>query len=114
MLQPIPGRVARWAPTALAFLAMSAAAQTPAYKATRTADGAPNLNGIWQALNTANWDIRGHAAQAGPILSLGAQGAEPGGVGVVEGGDIPYLPAALEQRKHNWEHRTTEDPEIKC
>src|SRR6267378_1179421 len=31
------------------------AAQAPAYRAPRTADGKPNLNGIWQALNSANW-----------------------------------------------------------
>jgi hypothetical protein len=36
-----------------------AAAQTPVYRASRTPDGKPNLNGIWQALNTANWDIQG-------------------------------------------------------
>jgi hypothetical protein len=110
----MPSRVRRWASAAVVLLAISAPAQPPAYKGPRAADGKPNLNGIWQALNTANWDLRGHAAQAGTILSLGAQGAEPGGLGVVEGGEIPYLPAALEQRKRNWEHRTTDDPEIKC
>src|SRR5579872_1498558 len=94
-------------------LVPSAAAQPAAYRAPRTADGKPNLNGIWQALNTADWDLQGHAAQAGNILALGAQGAEPGGIGVVDG-EIPYLPAALEQKKHNWEHRHTDDPEIKC
>jgi len=95
------------------LLAVTATAQPPAYKGPRTADGKPNLNGIWQALNTANWDLEGHSAQAGNILALGAQGAEPGGIGVVDG-EIPYLPAALEQKKRNWEHRHTEDPEIKC
>ena len=37
--------------------------QAAPYRAPRTADGKPNLNGIWQALNSANWDIQGHAAQ---------------------------------------------------
>src|SRR5271169_2221724 len=39
-----------------------AAGQAPAYRVPRTADGKPNLNGIWQANNTADWDLQGHAA----------------------------------------------------
>ena|SRR6202171_1745612 len=91
----------------------SAAGQTP-YKAPRTADGKPNLNGIWQALNTANWDLESHTARPGLVVALGAAGAEPGGLGVVEGGEIPYLPAAKTKRKENFENRLTADPEIKC
>ncbi len=91
-----------------------AAGQAPAYKAPRTPDGKPNLNGIWQALNTANWNIEGGAAQPGPVVALGAVGAVPGGLGVVEGGEIPYLPAALAKRKENFKNRLTADPEIKC
>src|SRR5271154_4417135 len=78
-----------------------AAAQT-AYKPARLADGKPNLNGIWQALNTANWDLRDHASGPSLVVAMGAIGAEPGGMGVVEGGEIPYLPAALEARKANF------------
>jgi hypothetical protein len=96
------------------ILVLPSAAQAPTYKAPRAADGKPNLNGIWQALNSANWNIQGHSAQAGHILSLGAEGAEPGGVGVVEGGEIPYLPEALAQKKKNFEARFKDDPEIKC
>jgi hypothetical protein len=99
---------------ALSISALSATAQTPAPRPARSPDGHPNLNGIWQSLNTANWDLLGHAAQAGPVLSLGAQGGEPGGTGVVEGGEIPYLPAALAQKKKNFENRFRDDPEIKC
>ncbi len=98
----------------LVLATLPASAQTAAYRGPRTPDGKPDLNGIWQALNTANWDLRAHAAQPGQIVALGAQGAEPGGAGVVEGGEIPYLPAALEKRKHNYEHRLTDDPEVKC
>ncbi len=86
----------------------------PAAGQLRTADGKPNLNGIWQAMNTANWDIQGHGAVAGHIVSEGARGAEPAGLGIVEGEEIPYLPSALAQKKVNWEHRFTDDPEIKC
>ncbi len=70
------------------------AAQAPAYRAPRTADGKPNLNGIWQALNSANWDLQGHAAGKGPVASLGAVFSVPPGLGVVDGDEIPYLPAA--------------------
>ena len=80
----------------------------------RTKEGKPDLSGVWQALNTANWDLRAHAAQAGPVVSLGAQDAEPGGIGVVEGGEIPYLPSALAKKKENYQKRFTDDPEIKC
>jgi hypothetical protein len=100
--------------TVLGGLATLPAAGQTAYKAPRTADGKPNLNGIWQALNTANWDLEAHAARPGLVVALGAEAAEPGGLGVVEGGAIPYLPAALETRKKNFENRLTADPEIKC
>jgi hypothetical protein len=86
----------------------------PAYQIPRMPDGKPNLNGIWQALNTANWDLREHASRAGLVVAMGAIGAEPGGPGVVEGGEIPYLPAALKQKKANFEHRLQADPEVKC
>ena len=94
--------------------AMTVAGQTPAYKAPHGPDGHPNLNGIWQAMNTANWDLEAHMARQSLVLALGAEGAEPGGLSVVEGGPIPYLPAALAKKKENFEKRLTADPEIKC
>src|SRR5262245_57574577 len=81
--------------------AITAASQTEVYKAPRTADDKPNLNGIWQALNTANWDLQTHAARPGPI-ALGAAGAAPAGIGVVEGDTIPYLPEAAAKKKENF------------
>jgi hypothetical protein len=98
--------VCLWRPVPLA-------SQTSIYKAPRTADGKPDLNGIWQALNTANWDIQGHAAAAGPLPQLGAVGAVPPGLGVVDG-DLPYLPEAAARKKENFAKRMTADPEIKC
>ena len=89
-------------------------AQTASYKPPRAADGHPNLNGIWQAMNTANWNLEDHQAQSSLVLALGAQGAEPGGLSVVEGRTIPYLPDALAKRKENYQNRLTADPEIKC
>ena len=91
------------------------AAQTTApYRAPRGPDGKPNLNGIWQAMNTANWDIEAHPAEAGPVVELGASYAVPGGFGVVEGGPLPYKPEALAKKKENYKNRMALDPEIRC
>jgi hypothetical protein len=80
----------------------------------RTADGKLDLNGIWQAMNTADWDLETHGSAPGPVSSLGAIGAVPPGEGVVKGGTIPYLPVAAAHRKENYQRRWTDDPEIKC
>jgi hypothetical protein len=82
------------------------------YRAPRAPDGRPDLNGIWQALNEGNFDLEMHPAR--PVLALGAVGAVPPGVGVVEGGSIPYKPEALAKRKENQERWLERDPEIKC
>jgi hypothetical protein len=93
----------------------------------RQPNGKPDLNGVWQVLNTANYDIEPHAARpamavrpgpagpvpAKPVLALGAVGSVPAGVGVVEGG-IPYQPEALAQKQDNQAHWLERDPEIKC
>src|SRR5262245_54269785 len=80
----------------------------PPYNAPRTPDGKPDISGIWQALTTANWDIQAHGAQPGPYPALlGAWGAIPGGLGIVEGGEIPYKPEALAKKKQNLEKRMT-------
>jgi hypothetical protein len=101
------------AAAALQFGALPAAGAAD-YKAPRTVDGNADLNGVWQTLNTANWDIQEHAARPGLVAALGAAGAEPAGLGVVEGGQIPYLPTAAAQKKSNFESRLTADPEIRC
>ena len=81
------------------------------YQVPRMSDGRPNLNGIWQTLNTANWDIQDHAAQPAPFpLLLGAIGAVPAGEGVVEGNEIPYQPWAAAKKKENFENRMKVDP----
>ena len=121
--------VAGAATMALIALAVAplAGQQTPAYRAPRGADGHPDLNGIWQALNEANYDVEMHMARPalqtrpgpyGPVpapsvLALGAVAAVPPGVGVVEG-ELPYKPDALAQRNKNRESWTTLDPEVKC
>ena len=65
----------------------------------RTADGKPDFSGIWQAMNTANWNLEAHPASRGPVIALGGAFSIPGGVGVVEGNEIPYLPAAAAKGK---------------
>jgi hypothetical protein len=71
----------------------------------RTAEGRPDLTGIWQAVNTAAWDIQDHIAQKGV----------PAGQGVVENNDIPYQPWALAKKQENFKNRLTADPvEAKC
>jgi hypothetical protein len=99
---------------AIIFVAPRMVGQTHKYKTTRTPDGKPDLNGIWQTIGTAYWDIEGHAARRGSIISLGAAGAVPGGLGVVEGGEIPYQPWAAAKKKENGKNWLTADPEIKC
>jgi hypothetical protein len=69
----------------------------------RTPDGKPNLQGIWQVLNTGAWDIQDHPARLGV----------PAGQGVVEGNEIPYQPAALAKKRENFENRLTADPDTK-
>lgn len=77
--------------------------------------GKPNLNGIWQALNTANWNLEGHSAeQIEELWELGSLGAIPAGQSVVVGGTIPYLPEALAQRDENRAGWPAADPETKC
>jgi hypothetical protein len=94
----------------------------------RSPAGIPDLNGIWQALNEANYDLEAHVAHpamalrpgpygplaAVPVLALGAVGAVPPSLGVVEGGEIPYRREALARRKQNQGDWLNLDPEIKC
>ena len=42
------------------------------YQAPRTADGRPDLNGIWQAVSSAHFDIEPHAARFGPVVEMAA------------------------------------------
>jgi hypothetical protein len=84
------------------------------YRAPRAYDGHADISGIWFTMSSANWDLQDHSPQQGPMWELGAIGAEPAGQSVVEGGTIPYLPAALAKKKQNWDARRTTDPEAKC
>jgi len=77
--------------------------------------GRPNLNGIWQALNTAYWNLEDHSAEGlKDIWQLGAIAAIPAGQSVVRGGTIPYTPEALAKRNDNRAKWPAADPEAKC
>jgi hypothetical protein len=91
--------------------------------------GRPDFSGIWQANNTAHWDLQTHAPRpmvaqpgflpnsvvlAAPVLGLGSIGWVPAGLGVVDGEEIPYQPWAAARKKENLEHWMDRDPEIKC
>jgi hypothetical protein len=111
------------APATRATPATGTAAQTPRttpatrtttqYRA-RTPDGRPNLSGIWQAMNTAEYDIQAHDAKPGPLVVMGAWGGIAPDVGVVEGGPLPYRPEALAKKKENEANALALDPEVKC
>jgi len=126
--------------TALAAAAVSAVISLSvsrsagqAARPARTATGQPNFNGVWQALNEANWDLQAHEARSGmvtqkgvydyeyarvpaaPVVALGAAGGVPGSMGVVQGdGQIPYKPEAAAIKKENNENWIDRDPELKC
>lgn len=99
---------------ALALMACAASALAQTAAIPRMSDGRPDLSGIWQALSEADWNLEPHSAAQGPLETLGAIGAVAPGIGVVEGGKIPYLASALAQRDANRARRRTEDPEAKC
>jgi hypothetical protein len=124
----------------LSACASSATEPAAPYRAPRAVDGHPDLNGVWQALNTANFDLQAHPARpalavipappptaapglnramptdlpAPAVRALGAVGGVPAGEGVVEGDEIPYQPSAAIQKRENAEHWLERDPEIKC
>jgi hypothetical protein len=107
-------------PALLGLAAVAAATLGPAAVAQERARperiaGKPNLNGLWQAANTAHWNLEAHSAE--PIEEfwpLGALAAIPAGRSIVVEGEIPYLPEALAKRDENRAGWPAADPEAKC
>jgi hypothetical protein len=90
----------------LASIQAPAGAQAPGGSAIpRTPEGRPDLSGIWQAsMNGANYNILPHSASPDG----------PGGLGVVDGNELPYRPEALKKRDENYANRQTLDTEANC
>src|SRR5690606_34793027 len=108
----------RLAGAVAAALAMTAAAGTVQAQQDERPErllGKPNLNGIWQALNTAYWNLEAHSAEPlEDFWQMGAIAAIPAGQSVVREGKIPYLPEALQKREENRASWPAADPEAKC
>ncbi len=117
-----------FATIALASIALSQTRPAAGPAIPRLPGGKPDFNGIWQAIGSAHWDIERHMARpslmlrqgphgplpAVPLLRLGAVTAVPGGMGVVEGGKIPYKPEAEKKRQENRDNWLDRDPEVRC
>jgi hypothetical protein len=100
------------------LVACQPAAQAPAEPAgpqIPRLGGKPDFNGVWQAIGTAYWNIEDHSASGlSEFWQLGAIAAVPAGQSIVEGGTIPYLPAAIAKRDENRAGWPKTDPEAKC
>jgi hypothetical protein len=104
-----PGRSFIGVVLAVALSGTVAAADVPKL------NGKPNLNGIWQAMNSANWNLEAHSAQKIPSQwELGALFSIPAGKSVVVEGKIPYLPEAQKQRETFRAEWPKSDPETFC
>ena len=103
--------------TAVAFAALMALGSAPAAAQDRIG-GKPNFNGVWQTNNNANWNLEPHNATSNPLpvadRLLGAIGAVPAGLGVIEGGEIPYRPEAMERLNSHRQNVIYHDPEAAC
>ncbi|HET7132782.1 MAG TPA: hypothetical protein VFJ95_11065, partial [Gammaproteobacteria bacterium] len=108
------------AAVAAALAAMPSVAQQDTPKPARAArvGGEPNFNGVWQAMNTANWNLEAHSAEhVKGFWQLGSLAAIPAGQSVITSpadGKIPYLPEALAKRDENRKGWPEADPETKC
>jgi len=101
---PVAGAIALVSLVATPAAQQTAAPAAQARPVPTTRDGKPDMSGIWQAMNTANWNIQAHSAQRGI----------PAGLGVVAGNDLPYQPSALARRAENFKNRATADTETRC
>jgi hypothetical protein len=103
--------------TTATLFSIAGAAQAQQLQHAATVSGHPNLNGIWQALNTAYWNLEAHSVESWgkDFWQLGAIAVVPAGPSVLKGGGgIPYLADALKKRDENRSKWPEADPEAKC
>jgi hypothetical protein len=60
--------IAASAVTMVSFSSVEGQTRTPGLP---RVNGKPDLNGLWQAVNTANWDIQAHSARAALAMRPG-------------------------------------------
>ena len=82
----------------------SVEAQGTTYEPPRTADGIPDLQGIWQVMGSAHVNLLAHSASSDG----------PAGPSVVEGGVIPYQDWAAKKQQENFADRQKLDGERNC
>ena len=89
------------------ILALAAIGQPKTYRAPRTPDGKPDLQGIWEARGTASYNLEAHSAD---------RGIRAGDTVIVDPADgkIPYLPEARAKQQENFKNRETADPVSHC
>ena len=93
---------------AVLWLAPSpAAGQSKAYTPPKAWDGHADLQGIWQARNTANESVEAHNASLGVAAGRGVIVDPPDG-------KIPYQASALAKRSDNFKNRATGDSVNHC
>ena len=113
----------------LAFFGLLALALTSNAEVPRGGDGKPNLSGVWQTMNEANWSLEMQTAKHAPmlrdgpvgplaaveVLKLGAIIAVPPTMGVIKGGGkIPYTDEAQAKRAELRKDWVNQDPEVNC
>jgi hypothetical protein len=98
----------------ISLIFSTAQAQTDSSRPS-SVNGHPNFNGVWQAVNTAYWNLEAHSAEALPGLwQLGALAGIPAGQSFVVEGKIPYLPEALAKKTENKAGWPAFDPMVSC
>ena len=100
----IRSSAAPWLVTGITLVMASHAAAQGGPALPRTADGRPDLQGIWQVRSRAAYDLEDHAARHGM----------PAGRSVVDRGAVPYQPWAAAKKRDNFAKRATADPLAEC
>ena len=114
-IKSVTKRLATITLTAVGCLATVSALAQPLNEIPRTPSGKPDFSGIWQAITSADWDIEPHVAAYGQVPErFGALSAVPAGLGIVEGGEIPYTEVARRLRDENKANSLERDPLAAC